>query len=354
MMSTRALASTLVAAGLASAPVAFALVASSPADRSAGAMAEAASKFLASLDAEQKKLAHHPWEGADRVSIVYVPRARSGAPLKRLNPEQRKLAHTLLKTGLSQGGYQKATQIMELEKVLAEIEKNPTRRDPDLYYFWVFGTPEAGGTWGWKAEGHHMSLNFTVVKGTAIATTPTFAGANPAEVRDGPLKGRRVLGVEEDLARELVASFDEKTRAQVVFDEKALNEILTTDKSQVEPLPPVGIEVAKMTGKQKALVKKLLAEYAALMPPALAAERLAKIDKAGFDKLRFGWAGGLKKGEKHYYRLAGPTVLVEYDNSQNDGNHVHSAWRDFNGDFGRDLLREHLKSAHAAPSGAAP
>jgi hypothetical protein len=346
MISKRALASTLLAAALASGPVAFALVAGPSADRPAAAMADAASRFLASLDAEQKKLAHHPWEGADRVSIVYVPRARSGAPLKRLNPEQRKLAHALLKTGLSQGGYQKATQIMELEKVLAEIEKNPTRRDPELYYFWVFGTPEASGTWGWKAEGHHMSLNFTVVKGTAIATTPTFAGANPAEVRDGPLKGRRVLRAEEDLARELIASFDEKTRAQVVFDEKALPEILTTDKSQVEPLPPVGIEAAKMSGKQKELLKKLLAEYATMMPPALATERLAKIDRAGFDKLRFGWAGGIKKGEPHYYRIAGPTMLVEFDNTQNDGNHVHSAWRDFNGDFGRDLLREHIRASH--------
>jgi hypothetical protein len=349
MKSTRRLAWTLFAAMLASGPVAFALFATPPADKSAAAMAEAATKFLASLDEEQKKLANHPWEGSDRVSFVYVPKGRSGAPLKKLNPEQRKLAHALLKTGLSQTGYLKATQIMELEKVLAEIEKNPVRRDPELYYFWVFGKPEASGTWGWKAEGHHMSLNFTVVKGTAIATAPSFAGANPAEVREGPLKGRRVLRAEEDLARELVSSFDEKTRAQVVYDAKSLPEILTTDRSQVEPLPPVGIEVAKMSPKQKEMLRRLLSEYAGLMPANLAAERLGRIDKAGFDKLRFGWAGGIKKGEAHYYRIAGPTVLIEFDNTQNDGNHIHSVWRDFSGDFGRDLLREHLKSAHAAP-----
>jgi hypothetical protein len=347
MKSTRRLAWTLFAATLASGPVAFALFATPPADKSAAAMAEAATRFLASLDAEQKKLANHPWEGEDRVSFVYVPRARSGAPLKKLNAEQRKLAHALLKTGLSQTGYLKASQIMELEKVLAEIEKNPVRRDPELYYFWVFGKPEASGTWGWKAEGHHMSLNFTVVRGTTIATTPSFAGANPAEVREGPLKGRRVLKAEEDLARELVTSFDEKARSQVVYDAKALNEILTTDKSQVEPLPPVGIEVAKMSARQKEILRRLLAEYAAWMPPALASERLARIEKAGFDKLRFGWAGGIQRGEAHYYRIAGPTVLVEYDNSQNNANHVHSVWRDFSGDFGRDLLREHLKAAHA-------
>jgi hypothetical protein len=345
MKSTR-LVSTLLAALVASAPLAFALVNAAPADRPAAAMAEAAAKFLAALDPEQKKLAHHTWEDNDRTSIVYVPRARSGAPLKKLNPDQKKLAMALLRTGLSQTGYTKATQIIELEKVLAEIEKNPVRRDPELYYFWVFGTPEKNGTWGWKAEGHHLSFNFTVVKGTTIATTPTFAGANPAEVRDGPLKGRRVLHAEEDLARELVTSFDEKTRGQVVFEDKALDEILTTDKSQVEPLPPVGIEAAKMSAKQKELLRKLVAEYASSMPAALATERLARINQAGFDKLRFGWAGGLKRGEKHYYRIQGPTVLIEFDNSQGDGNHIHSAWRDFNGDFGRDLLREHLKSAH--------
>jgi hypothetical protein len=345
MKSTR-LASTLVAALVASGPVAFALVNSPPVDRPAAAMAEAAAKFLASLDPEQKKLAHHTWEDSDRTSFVYVPRARSGAPLKKLNPDQRKLAMALLKTGLGQAGYSKATQVIELEKVLAEIEKNPVRRDPELYYFWVFGDPEPSGTWGWKAEGHHLSFNFTIVKGARIASTPNFMGANPAEVRDGPLKGRRVLHAEEDLGRELVTSFDEKTRGQVVFDSTALNEILTADKSQVEPLPPIGVEAAKMNANQKELLRKLLAEYASAMPASLASERLTRINTAGFDKLRFGWAGGIKKGEKHYYRIQGPTVLIEFDNSQNDGNHVHTAWRDFNGDFGRDLLREHLKAAH--------
>jgi hypothetical protein len=347
MKAKTRLASTLLAAAVASVPVALVLGASPPASKSAADMAQAASKFLASLDAEQTKLAHHPWEAADRTSFVYVPKARSGAPLKILKPEQRKLAHDLLKTGLSQAGYVKATQIIDREKILAEIEKNPVRRDPELYYFWIFGKPEANGTWGWKAEGHHLSFNFTVVKGTVIANTPNFAGVNPAEVRDGPLKGNRVLHVEEDLARELITSFPEKDRAQVVFDEKALPEIVTSDKSQAEPPPPVGVEVGKMNAKQKELVRKILAEYAGMMSPTLAKDRLSRIDKAGFEKLRFGWAGSIKRGEQHYYRIQGPSVLIEYDNSQGNGNHVHAAWRDFNGDFGRDLLREHLKSAHA-------
>jgi Protein of unknown function (DUF3500) len=319
-----------------------------PTGGSAGsaAMAEAARKFVASLGPEQRKLAAHPFDGGDRQSFHFVPMARSGAPLKVLNAEQRKLAHALLKTGLSATGYQKVSNVMELETVLAELEKNPVRRDPEMYYFWVFGNPQPGGNWGWKMEGHHLSFNFTVVKGTTIVTTPSFMGANPAEVKSGPLKGRRALRAEEDLARELAKSFTGETRAKVVFDQTAPPDILTTDKSQVDPLPAVGLDVASMKPAQKEQLRKLLAEYAATMSPAQAQERLKKIDQAGFDKLRFGWAGGLERGDKHYYRIQGPTFLLEYDSTQNDGNHIHSVWRDFNGDFGRDLLREHRAASH--------
>ena len=325
-------------------------LAETPAPAGAGggsaAMTEAARKFVASLGPEQRKLAVHPFEGGDRQSFEFVPMARSGAPLKLLNTEQRKLAHALLKTGLSAAGYQKVGNVMELETVLAELEKNPVRRDPEMYYFWVFGTPQPGGNWGWKMEGHHLSFNFTVVKGKTIVTTPTFMGANPAEVKSGPLKGQRALRAEEDLARELAKSFTGEARAKVVFDTSAPSDILTTDKSQVEPLPPVGIEVSAMQPAQKEQLRKLLAEYASTMSAPQAQERLKKIDQAGFDKLRFGWAGGLERGEKHYYRIQGPTFLLEYDSTQNDGNHIHSVWRDFNGDFGRDLLREHRAASH--------
>jgi hypothetical protein len=310
------------------------------------AMAEAACKFVTSLGPEQRKLAVHPFDGGDRQSFHFVPMARTGAPLKVMNPEQRKLAHALLKTGLSAAGYQKASNVMELENVLAELEKNPVRRDPEMYYFWVFGTPQPGGNWGWKMEGHHLSFNFTVVKGTTIVTTPSFMGANPAEVRSGPLKGRRVLKTEEDLGRELVKSFTGEARKKVIFDPTAPPDILTVDKTQIEPLPEVGLAVSEMKPAQKEQLRKLLAEYAAGMPATQAQERLKKIDQAGFDKLRFGWAGGVERGEKHYYRIQGPTFLLEYDCTQNDGNHIHTVWRDFNGDFGRDLLREHRASAH--------
>ena len=341
----------LLGAGLAVLVPALAVTAAAPSaagpSEISSAMAEAASRFLASLGPAERKLAEHPFDAEDRQSLTFVPRARSGVPLKALNAEQRKLAHELWKTGLSGAGYEKAQKIVALEKVLAAIEKNPVRRDPELYYFWVFGKPDPKGTWAWKAEGHHLSFNFTVVKGKMVVTTPTFMGANPAEVRvEGELKGSRALAGEEDKARKLVQSFDEKARAQIVFDAKALPDILTSDHSQAERLPEVGLPAGKFKPEQKALLRELLAEYALGMPAPLAQARLAKIDKAGFDKIRFGWAGGIDKGQPHYYRLQGPTFLIEYDNTQNDGNHIHSVWRDFTGDYGRDLLREHRAEAH--------
>jgi hypothetical protein len=311
------------------------------------AMAEAANKLLASLTPEQKQKATFTMEDSHRVEFFFVPIARKGIPLKQLTAPQRELAHALMKAGLSQAGYQKATQIMELDKVLAEIEKNPVKRDPELYYFSVFGTPAAAGTWGWRAEGHHVSLNFTVVKGNLIATSPQFLGANPAEVRvDGPFKGRRVLRLEEDLGRQLVTSLDPEQRKQAVFSTDAPTEIITKNDPKVDPLAPVGLPAKALNPKQVETLRKLLAEYAARLPAPLGAERLARAEKAGFEKIRFGWAGSLEKGAGHYYRLQGPTFLVEYDNTQNNANHVHTVWREFDGDFGRDLLREHYKAAH--------
>ena len=314
------------------------------------AMAEAAGKLLASLTPDQKKKATFTLEDAHRVEWFYVPLKRKGIPLKELTPPQRDLVHGLLKVGLSPAGYGKTTQIMELDKVLAAIEHDPVKRDPELYYVSIFGTPAAGGTWGWRVEGHHVSHNFTIVNGALIATAPQFLGANPAEVRvDGPWKGRRVLHVEEDLGRALVTSLDDKQKAQAVFSKEAPPEIITKNAPKVDPLAPAGVLAKSFTAKQKELLRQLLAEYAGRLPDVLANERLAKVEKAGLDKIGFAWAGGLTRGEKYYYRLQGPTFLVECDNTQNDGNHVHTVWRDFDGDFGRDLLREHYKTAHATP-----
>jgi hypothetical protein len=310
-------------------------------------MAAAANDLLAAFTPEQKKQATFALEDAHRTTWFYVPLARKGIPFKQMTPAQRTAALRLLRAGLSQPGFDKATNIMELDKVLAILEKNPVRRDPELYYFSVFGTPAAAGTWGFRVEGHHVSINITVVKGNLIATTPEFLGANPAEVRlDGPFKGRRVLHAEEDLARELVKSLDPKQRAQAVVSETAPGDILTTNRPKADPPPIAGITAQALTPKQIETLRKVLAEYAARLPDALASERLARIEKAGFEKIRFAWAGTLERGGPHYYRVQGPTFVIEYDNTQNDANHVHTVFRDFEDDFGRDLLREHYQSAH--------
>jgi hypothetical protein len=331
--------------------------------KSPDAMATAATKLLESLTPEQRQQATFPFEGDERTHWNFIPTElfpRKGLTIKGMTQAQRKLAHDLLKAGLSQRGYMTATQIMELENVLAAIETaqraaasqqpppaNPPpvfARDPERYFFSIFGTPSKRNTWGWRVEGHHMSVHFTVVNGTLVAGAPTFFGTNPAEVRSGPKKGTRVLGAFEDDARSLIESLDSAQREKAIIQTNAPNDIVTVAKVKIDPLSPEGIPASALSASQRAQLKKLVGMYTGLMADDIAADRLAKIEKAGWDKVAFAWAGPLERGQKHYYRVQGPTFLIEYDNTQNDGNHVHSVWRDFNGDFGEDLLREHIHS----------
>ena len=311
-------------------------------------MVNAAKQFLASLSPEEKAKAVFPFEADERMNWHYIPRARKGVPLKELDSAQRHLAHAFLSAGLSQRGYLKATTVMSLEQILREIEQGRADRDPDLYYFSVFGEPSESATWGWRVEGHHLSLNFTVVKGQMIATAPSFFGANPAEVKQGPRQGLRALAREEDLARELLNSLDEKQRAIAVIDATAPKDILTVASRRAEIGPPKGLAAARMNKKQAELLTSLLEEYATSMPAELAQARMEAVRKAGPDKIFFAWAGGPQRGQGHYYRVQGPTFLVEYDNTQNDANHIHSVWRDFNGDWGLDLLALHYQQSHQA------
>ena len=315
--------------------------------RSAPSMATAATSFLASLTPEQRQRATFAFESAERMKWHFVPQfERNGLQVREMTEPQRKLAHELLKSGLSARGYTTYTQIMQLENILKAQENGsgPTR-DPEGYRFSVFGTPSAKGTWGWRVEFHHVSLHFDVVNGTAISSTPSFAGANPAEVKDGPQKGQRTLGTLEDTARALVTALDEPQRKVAIFTNVALNDIVTGNALDIKPLSPDGVKASAMTGAQRDLLMKILDAYAGLMTADIAADRMAKVKKAGIENIAFAWAGSTERGQKHYYRLQGPTFLIEFDNTQNDGNHVHSVWRDFQGDFGRDLLRDHLKSS---------
>jgi hypothetical protein len=319
------------------------------AQRTTATMASAATSFLNALTPEQRQQATFPMESEERLRFNFIPTEafpRKGLLLKDMTEPQRKLAHALLRSGLSQRGYDTYTAIIQLENILREIEKGGKfERSPDKYFFSIFGTPGPKGTWGWRVEGHHISLHFSVVNGTAIASTPSFAGTNPAEVREGAEKGKRVLALQEDTARALVTALDPAQRKTAVINDVALNEIVTTNQVDINPLSPDGLKVSAMTPAQRDLLMKVVDAYAGLMETEIAADRLAKIKAAGIENIGFAWAGSLERGQRHYYRVQGPTFLIEFDNAQNDGNHVHSIWRDFKGDFGRDLLREHIKTA---------
>ena len=317
--------------------------------RTNAAMAAAASKFLAALDAEQKAKAALSFDDANRLDWHFIPRDRQGLPLKQMTEAQRQLAHALLQTGVSAYGHQKVKDILSLEPVLREIE-GPNRRfprDETLYYVTVFGTPGAKDRWGWRWEGHHMSLNFTVVKGELIANAPLMFGSNPAEIRQGDRKGFRALANEEDKGRALIAALDEKQRATAIYDAKAPADILNMPEvKQAKALTPAGIAYSALTKPQQAMLTQIVDEYLHRMSDDEAKQRRDRLNKAGWNNVTFAWAGGLNKGDLHYYRVQGATFLIEYDNTQNNGNHIHSAWRDFNGDFGKDLIAEHYRSEH--------
>jgi hypothetical protein len=316
------------------------------AERAANAeMARAANAFIAGLSAEQRAKAQYQFDAAERLNWHFVPRARNGLPLKEMTPAQRELARGLLGAGLSQRGLLKATTIMELDLVLREMGGNPVQRDPELYYFTVFGTPSGTAPWGWRVEGHHLSVNFTISDGKPVATSPSFMGANPAEVRTGSRQGLRVLGAEEDLGRQLMTALDSTQRTLALIAPTAPTEIVTTNAGEVKPLSPVGIGVSRLRPDQTALLRKVVDEYLSRMADPVAAERRARLDRSDFSQVTFAWAGSINRGDAHYYRIQGPSFLIEFDNTQNSANHVHSVWRDFDGDFGRDLLREHYQDA---------
>lgn len=312
-------------------------------------MLDAAQKFLGALEAAQKTKAVYPLASTERETWFFVPIARHGIPLTELSAAQRELALALLRSGLSQRTFARAEAIRSLDNVLKEMEHDtpPGRRNPELYYVTIFGEPAAGASWGWRFEGHHLSFNFTIVEGTHVLFAPEFIGSNPAEVRTGPRQGERNLGEEDDLGRALVKSLDDAQRKIAVIAAKSPNDILTSNKARVDPLAPAGLAFAQMTTAQRDALRALLTLYANRNRTELADATLAEITAAGFDKICFAWAGGFAPGEGHYYRIQGPTFVVEFDNTQNDANHIHSVWRDFKHDFGHDLLAEHLAKDHA-------
>jgi hypothetical protein len=321
----------------------------SEAPEPAPAMAKAADAFLGALDPAKRAKAGLPFNSEERLNWHFVPKDRQGVPFKQMSSDERRAALTLLRSGLSARGFTKVDTIRRLEEVLFAIEGSGLR-DPELYYFTVFGRPSEKGAWGWRYEGHHASLNWTVVDGRLVATTPQFLGANPADVRDGPQKGTRALAAEEDLGRALVKSLSADQGAQAVLSKDAPRDILTGNSREAAIQDDRGIPCGKLTPEQQGLLLSLIQEYASAQAPAVAQARLARV-KAELPAIRFAWMGGLEKGQGHYYRIQGSTFLIEYDNTQNNANHIHCVWREFKGDWGRDLLTEHYRtSPHHARS----
>ena len=313
-------------------------------------MTEAATRFLETLDAEREALASFPFDSDVRQDWHYVPRSRVGLPRGRMDGTQLESAHALMASGLSAVGARKAEQIIRHESILGRIEGDSAQflRDPGLYFFNIFGRPGADDSWGWRVEGHHLSLNYTFDGGELQSPTPSFFGANPAEVPDGPEKGLRILETEEELGRDLFMSLNEEHRARAVVYADAPRDMITRADREVALGDPVGLPASAMTADQRDKLMTLVRVYLDKNSEELRARALRKIEAEGVDGIFFAWAGGEQRRQGHYYRLHGPSFFVEYDNVQNDANHIHSVWRDIDCDFGRDLLREHYEHAHKA------
>lgn len=308
-------------------------------------MSAAAMAFTKSLDGDQQKIALKTFDDPSRVGWHFIPMdERKGLQIKHMTEEQKKVSFHLLQTALSEAGYKKATTIMSLEKLLNELEGGKGRniRDYERYYVTLFGDIDQKSKWGLSFEGHHMSLNFVVENGKVVSSTPQFMAANPATIknenRGGFEVGLRVLAFEEQLAFDLVNSLNDKQRGLGIIDKTAPAEI----RAAGEPQPPtdkaVGIPASDLSTEQQGLLRKLISEYTGTMPESVAKERWEAIDAAGFGHTHFAWAGSLEPGVGHYYRVQGPTFLIEFVNTQpdaagNPANHIHCVWRDMRGDF---------------------
>ena len=355
-------------------------------------MGEAAANFLAGLSTDQRAKARLDFaDQVERTTWHYTPTPRQGLPFTEMDRQQQRLAQRLIMAGLSREGYNVATTIMGIETLLDAKEgfrSDLWWRDSRLYYVTVFGEPDGQKPWGWRFEGHHISLNFTIVGGQIVSPTPTFFGSNPAS---SPLMGGQTLrplaGI-EDLARQLMHELSAEQQATALLTTKAPPDIVTLNRpavvagslpaktpgiddtlavaSQFRTMERLiqerditsaeleavrlngakGIAAAQMSASQRQILQALIGDYIHRMPDELAEIEMNKLKEQGMEQIHFAWAGGLERGEGHYYRLQGARFLVEYDNTQNDANHIHSVWRDAQSDFGADLITQHYQTSH--------
>src|ERR1044072_3278699 len=319
-------------------------------------MLDAAERFLNLLSGDLQRKARFPFTGDERFNEDSIPTASSSLPaavrqtahegtgltIQEMNGEQRLAAHTLLRSVLSTQGHLKATSIMYLEEVLREIETTLenapflSARKPELYFFAIFGTPKKDEPWGWRVEGHHLSLHFSWVSNDLIIATPAFMGTNPAIVRHGRHAGSRILAAEEDLARDFLQSLKPQQTSKVIMETTPPADVITKNARKANPGAPVGLAASQINGAQRTLLMRLIGEYVSNFSPALAQLQLEKIERVVIEKIHFAWAGSTERGNPHSYRIHSPKLLIEYDNTQNNANHIHTVCRDLENDFGVD------------------
>jgi hypothetical protein len=311
-----------------------------------------ANRFIATLNDAQKTETIFPFDVDERYNFHFVPMKRRGITFNEMNSKQNSLALELLKSCLGEDSFKKTKEIMQLELVLKELEKRKPEdnyRDPGNYHFTIFGNPSPNSIWGWRFEGHHISFNFSFNKKILVSGTPGFMGSNPAIVLNGPMAGKQVLKDESDKGFSLIQSLNVIQLKKAIIDTVAFKDILTFDKRKALLGNPEGIKYSELTKVQQSLLLQLISVYVHRYRNDFAEKMMQDIKKHGLDHIWFAWAGYTKPeiGKGSYYRVQGPTLVIEYDNTQNNANHVHSVVRDLKNDFGGDLLLEHYKKGHS-------
>lgn len=313
-------------------------------------MTEACSNFLNSLNSDQKAKTVYSYLDGERIFWYYPPLNRHGLPLREMDVKQRQLAYAVMASGLTDKSYEQAKLIIEHEDILGPLEVEQDKvtflRDTERYYFTIFGEPGGSDPWGWRVEGHHVCLNYSIWNDKVIAVTPFFFGANPAEVRKGPKNGLRILGDREDLAFELMESLDAGQQSKAIIYDEAPLDILTYNSSKVSLPREEGLPASRMSGTQQEMLMALVTLYVSQVRSDVAQERLDAFKTDGIDGIHLAWAGPVDKSKAHYYRLHGGDFLVEFDNRQDGANHIHSVYRDVENDFASDVLRQHLLLYH--------
>jgi hypothetical protein len=320
--------------------------------RAAREIAAAVSTWLAGLEATQRSTATFPFGTSERFAWQYTPGPREGLAIGRMAAAQRTAALGILHASLSERGAREVQAVIALESVLGALERAEhragwQRRDPDLYWFAVFGEPGEDSPWSWRVGGHHVAIQLTFAAGRVVSSAPSFLGANPAEVPAGPQAGRRTLPGEEELARRLLEGLTPGQRQIAVVDDTAPDDILSGNgpRALIASIP-TGVRYADLDDAGRDGLVALVRHYLDRVRPEVAAVEWARIHAAGLDDVTFAWAGPDAPGRGHYYAVRGPGFLVEYDNTQNDANHIHAVWRDLANDWGADLLAGHYSAVH--------